>query len=316
MAFAMNQPSLVFGSNMVKSWNKRSVFAPAKVNLTLHILGRQRDGFHDLDSLVVFADIGDQITFEPADEFSFLVDGPFAPSFNAHDLDTSSKSSNLVVRAARNLSAICEKPLDMTITLTKNLPLAAGLGGGSADAAATIHGLSDIWGLPKDALYLPLLLQNLGSDVPVCMRCSPSIMRGRGEILIDAPFLPEIPVVLVNPMKSCPTRAVFLENKNFDERRTDIPDEINDLSVLAQYLKHQTNTLENAAIRLVPEIRNVLTALSHEQGSLLSRLSGSGASCFGLYESEILAQMAAKNIREANPDWWLQAGWLNRIARY
>lgn len=301
---------------MSESRKKRSIFAPAKINLMLHVLERKRDGYHKLDSLVAFADIGDIITIAPASEFSFSVDGAFANAFDAHERDQSEGSKNLVVRAARSLAQITGNSLDLHITLTKNIPIASGLGGGSADAAAVIHGLMDIWGVPRKAPFLPALLQNLGSDVPVCMDCTPTIMRGIGEILNPAPQLPEAAIVLVNPLKPCPTKDVFLENKIYHDGITEIPDDLHDVFFLAEFLKKQSNTLEIAAIKIVPEIKNIITALSLQDGNRLARMSGSGATCFGLFDTEESAQTAADHIRADNPDWWIKTGWINRISRY
>lgn len=301
---------------MTEVTNKRRIFAPAKINLTLHVMGRHRDGYHKLDSLVAFADIGDTITISPASEFLFSIDGAFANAFGESERDCSESSKNLVVRAARSLAQITNKSLSTQITLTKNIPLASGLGGGSADAAAAILGLMDLWNLPRNAPYLPALLKNLGSDVPVCMECTPTIMRGIGDNLSPAPMLPESPIVLVNPLKPCPTKAVFLENKTFYNELTETPDNLHDAFALADFLKQHTNSLESAAINIVPEIKNILTAISLQNGNLLSRMSGSGASCFGLFDTEKSSLIAAEQIQADNPDWWVKAGWINRIARY
>ena len=295
---------------------ERTVFAPAKINLSLHVLKRKRDGYHTLESLIAFADIGDTIRIVPSDHFSFKLDGPFAKAFNDQDRRHDKDSGNLVVRAAQNLAAIARKSLDFEITLTKNIPLASGLGGGSADAAAVLHGLADIWGVSRDAQFWPVLLRNLGADVPVCMDCQPALVRGIGEILDPVPALPEIPVVIVNPLKPCPTKAVFLHNKCIQPRESAPVPEHADYRDFILYLKSLRNDLEAAASEIVPEIHNILNALSVQDGCDLARLSGSGASCYGLFATEDQAMDAKKQIHQENPDWWVEAGWLNRIARY
>lgn len=302
---------------MPQNNNKRTIFAPAKINLALHVLGRRLDGYHKLDSLVAFADIGDIIEIIPAQNgFSFDVKGAFAQMFSADDRSAEESSGNLVVRAVYALARVAGCSPDIHVTLTKNLPLAAGIGGGSSDAATTLHGLADLWGLPKNAPFWPALLRSLGADMPVCMACAPSFMRGIGEDITPAGFLPEMPVVLVNPMKPCPTRDVFLANQSYHAAMHDLPENAHDLYVFCDYLRAHKNTLEEAAMQVVPEIRNVLTALTLEKNCLLSRLSGSGATCFGIYDSAEAALAAANRIHEANPDWWVKSGWLNRIERY
>lgn len=297
---------------MARTGKPRTIFAPCKINLFLHLTGRKKDGYHKLDSLVVFTDFGDTVSLEPANEFDFSVQGAFAK--NLHNTDF---SNNLVVRAAKMLSQATGNPLHLKITLTKNIPLSSGLGGGSSDAAATISGLLDYWKLPRNAPYLPVLLTSLGADVPVCMACEPMQMRGIGDILLPASTLPEIPAVIVNPLRPCPTKDVFLGRTGSSYRpEVDLPESLSDIDPLIAFLKKQHNDLEPYAKRIVPEIGNVLTALSLTQGCLLPRMSGSGASCFGLYDSEEQAKAAAAKITHENPDWWVQTCWINRAGRY
>jgi 4-diphosphocytidyl-2-C-methyl-D-erythritol kinase len=172
-----------------------TIFAPAKINLYLHISGRLDNGYHTLDSLIAFADIGDRIEIEPAGEFEFQTAGDFAKDFSVQELESGPHSANLVVRATRLLAAAAHKNLNVRITLTKNLPLASGLGGGSADAAALIWGLMEMWNLPPQTHYLPEILTQLGADLPVCLRCSPARVRGIGEILDPSPAMKDTPIV-------------------------------------------------------------------------------------------------------------------------
>ncbi|MDH5722493.1 MAG: 4-(cytidine 5'-diphospho)-2-C-methyl-D-erythritol kinase [Alphaproteobacteria bacterium] len=292
---------------------ERIIFAPAKINLYLNILERYKTGYHSIDSLVVFCDIGDEIKIEPSEDFQLKLTGPFS----RYLLDKTD-NLNLVTRAATSYADIAQKPLDFKITLTKNLPVAAGLGGGSSDAAATICGLRQIWQLPENEEYLGALLLNLGADVPVCMRCEPSHISNKGQVINLAPPMPEIPVVLVNPLKPCPTQDVFTRFKGpFKESTLEtLPDSFDTIYDLVAFIKKQDNDLYEPATQLVPEIKNIVSALSLQNGCLISRMSGSGASVFALFENEESAQNAQKHISEENPDWWVKQGWINRVERY
>ena len=295
---------------------KLQVFAPAKVNLFLHLIRKKQDGYHDLQSLVSFADIGDYIDIEPADDFSFNVTGPFAQKFNAQEQNAQLESSNLVVRAARALSQTVNKSLKVKITLTKSLPLAAGLGGGSSDAAATLWGLQNYWNLDPNPPYLMPLMIKLGADVPVCYRCQPTLVEGIGDRLTQAPDFNEIPILLINPMVSCPTAQTFMHHNGIYKDKISLPDHFPSVFDLVTFLQSTDNDLYASASSLIPEIGNVINALDTQGKSLFSRMTGSGASCFALYETIDQANQAKKEIEEDNPDWWLATGWLNRPERY
>ena len=292
------------------------VFAPAKINLYLHVTGRLDHGYHTLDSLIAFTDIGDQLTLSPSPDFQFTVDGVFAKSFGAKDLDASPSSSNLVVQATWTLARIAQKTPDVHAHLTKDLPLGSGIGGGSSDAAAMIWGLTEWWNLPKNASYLPELLAKLGADVPVCLPCQSARVRGIGDILDPVPAIPETPIVLVYPGKPCSTADVFMRYQGDFKATREMPAGFGDFDHFIGFLEETENDLLTAACESVPEIANILQALSHQKGCALSRLTGSGSSCFGLFEHEHDAAQAAESIREDNPDWWVHAGWLGRPERY
>ncbi len=293
-----------------------TIFAPAKINMYLHVTGKLQNGYHTLDSLITFADIGDTVKIEPSSEFHFKVKGPFARAFSDEEKDSSPKSKNLVVKAIWELARSAKKTPNFTVTLTKNLPVAAGIGGGSSNAASIIWGLQQWWNLPQDAKYLPAILTSLGADVPVCLHCRPARIRSIGEIIDPIEDLPETPVVLVNPMKTCSTQEVFGHYDSSFRDTLALPDEFEDILDFAAFLKRQKNDLTYPALEVVPEIRNVLNALDAVEGSLLSRLSGSGATCFGIFETEENALRAKEDIMSENPDWWVQSGWLNRPERY
>jgi len=289
-----------------------SVIAPAKINLYLHVTGRRDDGYHLLDSLVAFTDIGDVLTLAPAAAFAFSVQGQFAGAFTPKEHDSSPDSSNLVVRAAWALSRAVVRPLQLRITLTKSLPLASGIGGGSANAAATLRALLSWWELsPDDVPDLRRLMSRLGADVPVCFSCQPQWAAGVGEILRPVSHLPDAPIVLVNPGKRCPTPKVFAGfNGNFAAHSGE-QETIADFDGLISFLARRQNMLTAAAGRVVPEIAIECDALSDQPGCRLARMSGSGATCFGLFNTHEEAARAAKSIFAQNPHWWVRHCTLN-----
>ncbi|RMD91691.1 MAG: 4-(cytidine 5'-diphospho)-2-C-methyl-D-erythritol kinase, partial [Alphaproteobacteria bacterium] len=243
------------------------LFAPAKINLTLHVTGQRADGLHLLDSLVVFADVGDRLRLERAASFSLTVTGPRAAGVPAGE-------ENLVMRAARLMGAP-----PVAITLEKHLPAAAGIGGGSADAAALLRGLAALGGV----MPAPERLAALGADLPVCLLARPARMRGIGEQLTPLE-LPEVHLVLVNPGVALPTRAVFaaLDSRENPPMPEPLP-RWRDARELAGWLGRMRNDLEPPARALAPEIGVALDALAQTPGCLLARMSGSGATCLGLY---------------------------------
>lgn len=296
---------------------KLSIFAPAKLNLFLHITGKRRDGYHMLDSLVSFVDVGDVVHIERAEHFSFALSGAFAPKLR-HEQERRgySDDDNLVVKAAKRLAEITGKPLNVRITLEKNLPAAAGIGGGSSDAAATVWGLQKFWHLAHDADYLMPMLSHLGADVSVCFACEARVMRGIGDVLLPAIDMPDIPVLLVNPNISCATADVFLHYKNAFRASVCVPQHITCVSMLVKILEQTHNDLYAPALSLIPELDNVMSAIKTQSGALITRMSGSGATCFGLFETQKACESAAAVIAHDNPDWWVKTGFLNRVQRY
>jgi len=276
------------------------MLARAKINLYLHVTGRRADGFHLLDSLVVFAETGDEIGVAPADDLSLTITGPFAGTLAADD-------DNLVLRAARGLRALAGVEQGAAITLTKNLPVASGIGGGSADAAATLDALMALWQITPDRAALERLALGLGADVPVCLAGRPSFMSGIGEEIALVGALPVATLLLVNPGIATPTPAVFKARKgdfSGSGRWTEPP---SDARALAAVLQSRGNDLTDAAITVTPEIRDVLAAIAGTENCLLARLSGSGATCFGIYAGASEAEAARDAILAANPAWWAVA---------
>ena len=266
-------------------------FAYAKVNLTLHVTGLRSDGYHTLDSLVVFAGVGDRVICAPAQSLDLEITGPQAAALPI-------SADNLVLRAARLLSP----GRGAAITLEKHLPIASGIGGGSADAAATLRALSRLWDIPVPASVLAL-----GADVPVCMTPAPKRMKGVGEMLSPVPHLPECHLVLINPGQAVSTPDVFKAMASKDNPAMAAIGAFATVADLGVWLAQQRNDLQAPAMTLVPAIGTVITALSGQKGCLLARMSGSGATCFGLFASADDAADAVETITAAHPIWWVRA---------
>ena len=293
-----------------------TVFAPAKINLYLHVTGKLENGYHTLDSLVSFADIGDEIEIKPGQGFEFHIQGPFANGFSGLDTSAQPDSTNLVAKAVWGLARLVRKTPAFDITLTKNLPLGGGIGGGSADAAAVVWALLQYWNLPKDLDGLDAFLLSLGADVPVCFLCRSVFMRGVGDVLDDTVSIPERPVVLVNPGKRCETPRVFSFYDGDYAANIQTRVSYETAEAFAALLYETENVLTNAAIKTVPDIQNVLHALNAQDGCSTARMSGSGSTCFGIFQDEQSAIKAASDIASQNPDWWVQNCWIGRTERY
>jgi 4-diphosphocytidyl-2-C-methyl-D-erythritol kinase len=277
------------------------IAAPAKINLYLHVLGRRADGFHELDSLVAFADIGDVVTAAPAADLSLAIDGPFAGNL-------AGEADNLVLRAARGLAARLGIAPGATLRLTKNLPVASGIGGGSSDAAATLRALARLWHADLPQAALAEIAAGLGADVPVCLFARPAWLGGIGEAIAPAPALPETGIVLVNPGIALPTPAVFKARRGDFSAAARFVEAPSDAAALAALLRGRGNDLAAAAIAIVPEIATVLAALERSAGTLLARMSGSGATCLALFATRAAAVRAADALAEEQPGWWVAGG--------
>lgn len=278
-----------------------SVFAPAKINLTLHVCGRRTDGYHLLDSLVAFAGVGDWISVRRAAGIALTITGPFGAVLSSSD------GENLALRAAHYFAAATGRDEGVRIVLEKNLPVASGIGGGSADAAATLTALAQLWDENLAQLADADLAAKLGADIPVCLRRTPTFMRGIGEQLTPAPVLPPAWLVLVNPNKPLATKAVFgALNGRYSAPAPEAS--FRDLASaddLARALKSARNDLGLPAGDLMPEIGEMLEQLERTAGCLLARMSGSGPTCFGLYGDSAAAGTAADALRAARPGWWI-----------
>ncbi len=265
--------------------------APAKINLYLHVTARRDDGYHELDSLMAFADFGDVLEAAPGDGLSIRATGAFAAEM-PEDQD------NLAVRAARRLAEAAGVAPDAALTLNKAIPVAAGLGGGASDAAATLKALCVLWGIADGAVDLPAIALELGADVPVCLAGRAAFVGGIGEKIDPAPPLPDAGLLLVNPGVKLATRAVFEKRRGgftpadpFDRTPATAKD-------LARLLAERENDLTESAVRMCPVIKDVLAALEKVPGCHLARMSGSGATCFGLFDTLEAAAAAASAVRE------------------
>src|SRR5579875_2894040 len=275
--------------------------APAKVNLYLHVTGRRADGYHLLDSLAVFAGTGDVLIARRADLLSLDIEGPFAAGLIGHP-------DNLVLRAARLLAREAGVSDGAAIVLEKRLPVASGIGGGSSDAAAALRLLARLWGAAPAETALDRIAIALGADVPVCVAARPARMGGIGETLAPAPLLPRCGLVLVNPGAAVATAEVFRARQGPFSACAALPSGWNDATTMAIDLARCSNDLEAPATMLCPPIGTVLAALRAVPGCLLARMSGSGATCFGLFADADGAAAAARVL--ARPGWWLWGGGL------
>lgn len=280
----------------------RAELARAKVNLALHVTGQRKDGLHLLESLVAFPQIGDRIAMEPSGGLELLIEGPFAR-------DLQDAGGNLVLKMVHGFAQAAEISVpSVKITLTKRLPVASGIGGGSSDAATTLRLLEDLSGVYLSEDDRDRLAVSLGADVPVCLEPEPQIMKGIGEELSQGPLLPACGIVLVNPRVGVETPAVFqaLANRK-NPPLSNAPDKFSDLAALTSYLKESRNDLQPAAIAVCPQISDVLSALEADSRVAFARMSGSGATCFGLCElSE--SRSIENDLRQAHPDWWVSSG--------
>lgn len=282
--------------------------APAKLNLFLHITGRRADGYHLLESQVAFLDLADTLTFERAQELSLALLGDLADALRA-DVD-----QNIILQAARALQAAAGVACGARITVNKRIPVAAGLGGGSADAAATLLGLAELWNLrlPADALYA--IAKDLGSDVPVCLGGVPAIMRGVGDQLTPVDLRTPAFVVLINPGIPLPTADVYRQFRGAFDSAMDVKP-IRSFEEMAAMCARTSNRLEPAAISLCPVIAEQLAALREADGCFVARMAGSGATCFGLFEHAANAKAATEILRARFPQAWIHSTLIQSLQR-
>ncbi|PDS77791.1 4-(cytidine 5'-diphospho)-2-C-methyl-D-erythritol kinase [Rhizobium sp. L43] len=275
--------------------------ARAKINLALHVTGRRADGYHLLDMLVTFADCGDRLGFLPSQADTFTLSGRFGETL-AGDGGT-----NLVLRARDLLrEAVGALAFPVHIHLQKNLPIASGIGGGSADAAATLRGLMRLWGMSLPVEALGNLSLKLGADVPMCLESRPLIARGIGEKIEAVPDLPAFAMVLANPLKGVSTPEVFRRLATKNNPALNLASNLAGTADWLAAIGIARNDLEPPARELVPEI-SAISAMLQARGALLTRMSGSGATCFGIFATMAAAQEAVTALHGERPDWYFQA---------
>jgi len=277
--------------------------APAKVNLFLHVGAPRADGFHAICSLMAFADIGDCVTLTPGMR-GFRLEGPFAAGLAA-------EANNLVTRARDAVLAAAGARGDFGLTLHKALPVASGLGGGSSDAAATLRLVRDYLRMEIDDDRLRDIAAGLGSDTPACVDPRPVIATGRGERLAPCPAFPDLPVVLVNPGVVSPTGPVYRaydgDVSSWGANAPDWPPRLASPSDMAAFLRTCRNDLQAPAVALQPAIAETLAEIAAAPQALLTRMSGSGATCFALCEDSRAASGLAARLAAARPNWWVRA---------
>ena len=280
--------------------------APAKINLTLKVLGRRDDFYHELESLVAFAGLGDVVELEPSITLGLAVEGAFADALSG---------DNLIIAAAHAASVVVPGLRLGRFRLVKNLPVAAGLGGGSADAAAALRLIARANGGALTDAAMAELAVKLGSDVSVCLKSRPALMTGRGELVRLVRGFPSCGVLLANPGLPLATASVYaaLDAEPLaasPARGAEPPDFAASFEKLVDYLATRGNDLETAATRLAPAIRDVLTALRASKGARIARLSGSGPTCFALFATEDEAKHGAEALANSHPAWWIAASTL------
>jgi len=283
-----------------------SITAPAKINLYLHIVGRHANGLHLIDSLIAFSDIHDTLSFATSSGLSLEIDGPFGSQLKT-------EPNNLVLEAARGLAQLCGIKKGARLQLTKNLPIASGIGGGSSDAAATLKGLIQLWEVQPNNQDLHDLALKLGADVPACLSARSAFISGVGEIVSKTNHLPLCSIVLVNTGTPISTPTVF---KNFikSQAKFSKPRRVNfsprNLIEFVSTLETCQNDLDQVAQALCPEIAQVLGELRESHGALLSRMSGSGATCFAIFANPEEATAVSLDLKQRHPSWWIKAGTL------
>lgn len=278
---------------MVYTPNTDTEFAPAKINLCLHVTGRRADGYHLLESAVAFADIGDHLTLTPADNFALSTTGPFA-----HVVP---EQNDLVTRAVVAAANAFGRTANFHLTLEKNIPAQAGMGGGSADAAAALRLAARAWHI-TDRAALSAIALTLGADVPACLISTPLILRGIGDDLAPV-SLPRHPAVLIWPGTGCDTAAVFGQFGGHLKKPAAISD-------IWDWIQSAENDLQPAAQKILPVIKDVIHSLNAQPGIHLARMTGSGSGCFGLFDTVLSAQNAASRLQAQHTEWWVKHGWV------
>ena len=281
--------------------DENTYLAPIKLNLYLHITARRDSGYHEVDTLIAFTDYGDAVRVEPSDKLEMAVDGPFSSDLPEVQTD------NLVLRALDRMRKEFNITAGAKVTLVKNIPIAAGVGGGSSDAATAMLAAAKMWEMPESAL--PTMMKigaKVGADIPACLFRRPCFASGFGQVLKAAPEVAEMGVLLVNPGIKVSTPAVFERRRGgFSPFMADPSANLKSGSSLIGFLRGRENDLTDAALSLCPPIQDILWAFEDIKGCRLARMSGSGATCFGLFDTMAAAEAALDRFN--NPNWWARA---------
>lgn len=278
------------------------MLAKAKLNLSLHVTGKRPDNYHTLQSLVMFANIGDTLSLTPANKFALEIDGAYADALRNEDAST-----NLVSRASHTLAKHAGIAPDVHIKLSKNIPIGAGLGGGSSDAASILHLLNKHWNLGYSHAKLAEIGGALGSDIPACVHAAPLWMEGAGERITPCDIAFDIPLLLVNPGIHTATKDIYARiQPPYDTPRI-LPEKFADKTLLFDYLRKTHNSLQNAAVALSPGIGALLAEMETLKGAEITRMSGSGSTCFALFSNQADCDAAASVLYSRHSNYWIQS---------
>lgn len=299
-------PRGVCGARMASFMSGITEVARPKVNLTLKVSGRRQDGYHEIESLIVFAaGLGDVVRLVPGNRTSLLTSGPFASAITGE---------NLITAALARLAEVAPEITVGSVMLEKHLPVAAGIGGGSADAAAILRAVCRANPGRAKGLDWPAIAASLGADVPVCLADTPAFVMGIGEITTPLPHLPCLPAVLVNPLAPTPADKTAQVFSRFaapfapeTRHSVKVPHPFEDVAALLDFMGENPNDLMSTAEGVVPEIRGVRAALAGADGCAYAGLSGAGPTCFGIFDSDEAAVAAVNVLRQSNPQWWIAA---------
>ncbi|MBN8521767.1 MAG: 4-(cytidine 5'-diphospho)-2-C-methyl-D-erythritol kinase [Alphaproteobacteria bacterium] len=283
-------------------FNPEYEIAPAKLNLFLHITGKRQDGYHLLESLVVFTDIADHVRITATGQTDFQVTGSFAHL-------TGAMEHNLVYRAYQAYESAIQRDLKTVLSLEKNIPVGAGLGGGSSDAAAALRLLHRLYGSTK--IDIEKMALTLGADVPVCLQTRAQIMRGVGEKIHTLSTFPRLPVLMIWPDVICETASVFKALSFTPAPPVSIPNKFETADEVIGFLAETRNDLEKTAMNICPAIQTVLEEMRAQKGIRLARMTGSGSACFGICDDFDVAEHAKSYLGKKYPSWWCHAGYIN-----
>ena len=285
------------------SKNNFIFFSPAKLNLFLEVLNKEHNGFHNLNSLMCFCDIGDYIKLEKSSSLSLEIEGPFA-----RNLKKFNKNENLIIKSIKVLKKAIDFDSNFNIKLVKNLPISSGLGGGSSNAATVVRAICKIQSLNIPNKRLMDLLFSLGSDIPFCFLGKTALVQGVGEKVEPTNIIPIFNVLLVNPLIEVSTKEIFKKINNFSKKKTKLPNYKMEINELIKFLSFTKNDLQDIASDLQSEIKLILNIFKSDKNVLLYRMSGSGGTCFGIYKNKTTLESAVQFFQKYNKNWWVRSG--------